>query len=250
MAKKKLTARQKNAAKLEDLLKQKVTTSTGFLKKDFKGFIAEEMVNAANRSNRVLKSNETLQSRYDKFAKYYDKLFTTGLTGHAQFTGIIEKQARKDIDKGIEYVIEEKGKQRKVSYSELAYKMELLSHKLSTQHDIAFTKFKPTYILLGKGQYRIKITIPDLTEADFDEMTTEEVLEFFEENNIEIIVSDPTKLKNEKARTDATKAKKQRQTKIRKTKEKYYKQWKRGSKAAKTRAAKRTKPTGRKRGKK
>lgn len=224
---KKLTIRQRNKAKIDELLKQKVSSGAkGFLKKDFKKFVADELIFAANSNNRLIRKNETLQKRYGRFKIYYDKLFTTGLSGHALFTGELEKKAKKAISKGTAYYIKEKGIEKKVSYSELAYKIELLSHKLSAQHDVAFTKFKPVHHLIGKGKYKVVITIPDLKEIDFEEMTTEEILEWFDDNNVEIIISDPSKIKNKKDRDKRNKAKKRRQKFIEKSKLKYYRQWK------------------------
>lgn len=231
---KKPTQQQKNQAKLPDLLKQKVSTgSKGFLKADLKKFIAEEMIHSANNQKRSIKKTETLQKRYNKFKPYYDKLFTSGLTGHSLFTGTIEKNFKKDTENGTEYYINENGKEKKVTYAELAYKMELLAHNLSTKHDVAFTKFKPTYFLLGKGKYKVVVNIPSTKNVDFEEMTVQEVLDYFEENNTEIIISDPHKLKTKEAREKFEKGKKERQKSIKRNKEKHYRQWKKPAKKKK-----------------
>lgn len=230
---KKPTIRQKNLSRLQELVKQRVSGSTGFLKKGFKQFIAEELIHVANNQNRLLKKNETLQNQYDKWKKYYDKIFTTGMTGHALFTGRIEKNYKTDTAAGTEYYIKEHGKEHKVSYSELAYKMELFAHKLSVQHDVAFTKFKPIYYLLGKGKYKIVINIPDLNEVDFEEMTVQEIIDWFDDEGVEIIISDPTKIKNKEDREKREKAKKKRQAYIKRSKEKHYKQWKKGKRKPK-----------------
>lgn len=234
---KKLSLQQKNRAKLELLLKQKVSTSSGFISNDFKQFIAEELINAANNNKKSIKGNESLQQRYNKFKKYYDKLFSTGLSGHALFTGQIEKNYRKDEAKGTEYYISENGKEKKVSYAELAYKIELFAHKLSTKHDVAFTKIKPTYYLIGKGKYKVVINIPDLKEADFEEMTTEEVMEWFDDNNIEVIISDPNKIKGKKQKKEWEDRVKKRQVRIEANKKKHYQQWKKEKKPLKKKEA-------------
>lgn len=228
---KKPTLSQRNATKLNDLLKQKVSSgSKGFIKADLKRFIAEEMISAANNKKKPIKSTDSLQKRYNSFKPYYDKLFGQGLEGHAFYTGQIEKQSKKDIDKGTEYYIKEKGIEKKVSHSELSYKMELLAHKLSTQHDVAFTKFKPTYYLIGKGKYKVVINIPDIKEIDFDNDTVEEIMETLDSEGLEVVISDPYKFKTKEAKQKYEKAKKERQKRIKKTKEKYYHQWNKGKK--------------------
>ena len=240
---KKPTQAQKNAAKLKDLLKQKVSTgSKGFIKSDLKRFIAEEMISAANNKKKSINvKKDTLQKRYNQFKPYYDKLFNQGLEGHAFYTGQIEKQSKKDIDKGTEYFIKEKGVERKVSHAELSYKMELLAHKLSTQHDVAFTKFKPTYYLTGKGQYKVVINIPDLKEIDFENDTVEEIMENLDSEGLEVIISDPHKFKTKEARKKYEDSKKNRQKSIKKSKEKYYKEWKEETKPTKKAAKKKRK---------
>ena len=238
---KKPTIQQRNESLRDSLLKQKVSTTKGFLKSDFKNFVIDEMINAANRQKKALRANTSVQKRYEQFQTYYDKLFTSGLTGHAQFTGQIERQAKRDMEKGIQYYIKEKGKERKVGISELAYKMELTAHKLSANYDIAFTKFKPVYFLLGKGKYKIVITIPDMKEFEEDggeEMTVEDIMEWFDNNRLSIVVSDPANIKGDKAKKKHAEAVKNRKNKIKKAKEKYYKRWKAGAKAAETKQKK------------
>jgi hypothetical protein len=236
---KKPTLQQRNAAKADDLLKQKVSTSTGFLKNDFKQFIVDEMISAANNNKKSLKSTDSVQKRYDKYKVYYDKLFTTGLPGHGIFSQQIEKQAKQDKAKGIDYYIREGGKEKKVGINELAYKMEFLSHQLATKYDVAYTKFKPVHYLLGKGKYKVVIDIPNIKKdveelgyEDLDEMSTDEVFDFFEESHVEVIVSDPAKLKGKEAKERYEKAKKKRIKSIETAKKKHYKQWKKGKKKA------------------
>lgn len=236
---KKPTLAQRNASMRDVLLKQKVSTSKGFLKKQLKEFIVDELIHASNNHRKAITAKTSVQKRYEQFKKYYEMLFTTGLTGHAQFTGTIEVQAKKDMERGIEYRIREKGKERKVSISELAYKMELTAHKLSIKHDVAYTKFKPVYYLLGKGKYKIIIDIPDLKEFEEleEEGTVEDIMEWFDSNNMEAIVSDPTKYKGAKDKKKHAIAVDNRKKRIRKSKEKYYKRWKAGKKAVKTKQA-------------
>jgi hypothetical protein len=236
---KKPTLQQKNLSKKDDLLKQKVSTTTGFLKQDFKQFIVDEMIHAANNKKQPIKATDSVQKRYDKFKVYYDKLFTKGLPGHGLFSQQIEKQAKRDMDKGIEYYIREKGIEKLVRINELAYKMELLSHKMATQHDVAYTKFKPVHYLIGKGQYKVVIEIPNIKEDvedlgydDLEEMSVEEVYEYFEEHNVEIIISDPSKLKGKDAKEKFSKAKAKRIKAIEQSKKKHYKQWKKGKKVS------------------
>lgn len=220
------TISQRNAAMREELLKQVVSSSKGFLRNDFKEFVVDEMINAANNKREVLTGRESVQDRYTKYEKYYDKLFHTGLSGHSQFTGQLEKKARADINKGIDYYISDgEGNEKKVSYAELSYKMELLQHKLSTDHDVAFTKFRPKYFMQGKGEYKVVIVIPDLREISFDEATTEEILEFFEAHDVEIIISDPNNIKDAEKRKQAEQNKKAQQKRVKETKEKFYKIW-------------------------
>lgn len=229
---KKPTLGQKNAAKLDALLKQKVSAGgKGFIKSDLKRFIAEEMISAATNKKKSINVNkDTLQKRYNQFKPYYDKLFNQGLEGHAFYTGQIERQSKKDIEKGTTYYIKEKGIEKKVSHAELSYKMELLAHKLSTQHDVAFTKFKPTYYLTGKGQYKVVINVPDLKEIDFENDTVEEIMETLDSEGLEVIISDPYKFKNKAAKEKYETSKKNRQKSIKKNKEKYYKEWKKETK--------------------
>lgn len=222
---KKSTKAEKQKLIKESLLKQKVSTSTGFLRKELKEFIADELLHAANKQKRTVRKNESLQKRYDRFKKYYDKLFTEGLPGNAEYTGAIERAYKKNKD-NTDYYIRKKGKDIKVGGPQLAYEMELLAHKLSTQHDVAFTKFKPIYKVKGKGKTDVIIQIPDLKEFDFEEMTTQEILEWFDDNNIEVVLSDPSKIRNKEQREKAEKAKKYRQQRIKKAKETHYKQWK------------------------
>lgn len=228
---KKPTLSQRNNAKLDDLLKQRVSVGgKGFIKSDLKRFIAEEMINAANNKKKPIKSTDSLQKRYNQFKVYYDKLFGAGLEGQAYFTGVIEKYAKKDMSKGTDYYIREKGIEKKVSHSELSYKMELFAHKMSTQHDAAFTKFKPTYYLIGKGKYKVVINIPDLSLIDFDNDTVEDIMETLDSEGVEVIISDPYKVKTKEARKKYDETKKNRQATIKKSKEKYYHQWKKGKK--------------------
>lgn len=226
MAKKKLTIEQRNRTKIEALIKQKVATSKGFLSSEFKHKVAEDLIAEYNKRGKLITSKVKLQDRYNRYGKAYDLLFNKGLTGHSYYTNVLTEYAKKASKEKTDFYIREHGEERKVSYSELAYKIELLSHKLSVKHDIAFTKFKPTYYLIGKGKYKIVINIPNLKEVDFEEMTTEEVLEWFDDNNIEIILSDPTKIKGKEAKEKWEKSKKRRQKSIKATKEKYYRQWK------------------------
>lgn len=222
---KKPTLQQRNAAKAEQLLKQSVTTSTGFLRNEYKKFIVDEMVHAANNKKKSLKGTESVQDRYDKYKVLYEKLFNTGLKGHGLFPNQIERNYKKDIDKGTVYYIREKGREREVSLNELMYKMELLSHTLSAQQDVAFTKFKPIHYLLGKGSHKIVIEIPDLRDVDFDEITVQDAYDYFEDHNIEVIDSDPGKIKGKDAKEKWLKSKKRRQTNISNAKKKYYKLW-------------------------
>jgi len=244
---KKPTLQQRNAAKAELLLKQKVSSSKGFLKQEFKKFIVEEMVFAANRQKKSIKGTESVQERYDRFKILYDKLFFAGLSGHGMFPQQIERQYKRDKAKGIDYYIREQGKEKKVGLNELAYKMEFLSHQLATKYDVAYTKFKPIHYLVGKGNYRIVIEIPSLTKDvrelgydDLDEMDTDEVFEFFEEHHVEIIVSDPSKRKGKKAKAEYEEGKARRIKSIAAAKKKHYKQWKKGKKPTIT---KKTKPS-------
>lgn len=235
---KKPTLQQKNAAKADDLLKQKVSGATGFLKSDFKQFIVDEMISSANNNKKAVDIKEgSVQKRYDKYKTYYDKLFTTGLPGHGLFSQQIEKQAKRDKEKGIDYYIREGGKEKKVGINELAYKMEFLSHQLATKHDVAYTKFKPIHYLLGKGKYKVVIDIPNIKKdveelgyEDLDEMNIDETFEFFDEHNVEVLVSDPSKLKGKEAKERYEKAKKKRIKSIETAKKKHYKQWKKGKK--------------------
>lgn len=238
---KKPTLQQRNAAKADDLLKQKVSSTTGFLKSEFKQFIVDEMIHAANNKKQAVKiTANSVQKRYDKFKVYYDKLFTKGLPGHGLFSQQIEKQAKSDMSKGIDYYIREGGKEKKVGINELAYKMELLSHKMATQHDVAYTKFKPVHYLIGKGEYKVIIEIPNIKQdveelgyEDLEEMEVGEVYEYFDEHNVEIIISDPTKLKGKEAKEKFKKAKLKRIKSIETSKKKHYKQWKKGKKSPK-----------------
>lgn len=236
---KKPTLQQRNAAKADDLLKQKVSTSTGFLKSEYKQFIVDEMISSANNNKKAIKSSDSVQKRYDKYKIYYDKLFTKGLPGHGLFSNEIERQAKRDMDKGIEYYIREKGIEKPVRLNELAYKMELLSHKMATQHDVAYTKFKPIHYLIGKGKYKVVIEIPNIKQdveelgfEDLDEMTIEEVYDYFYEHNVEIIVSDPKKFKNKEELDKWLKGKKKRIKSIEQSKQKHYKQWRKGKKVS------------------
>lgn len=222
---KKPSLTQHNASLLNDLINQPVSGSSGFITEDFKRFIAEEMIEAANAKKIRLSPEESLQDRYNKFKLYYDKLFTSGMQGHGMFIGSVLKK----FEYG-EYYINEKGVEKRVSYAELAYKMELFAHKLSTEHDVAFTKFKPTYFVLGKGKYKIVINIPDMRKVDLDEMTVEEIVDYLDEEGVEIIISDPKKIKNKEDRKKRDKSKKDRQIKLRKSKEKHYRQWKKKEK--------------------
>lgn len=221
------TIQQENAAKLDELLKQKVSTGDkGFLNKNLKRFVAEELIHAANNNKKSIPKSETLQKRYNRFKKYYDKLFTTGMNGHGIFAGQIENNYKKDTEKGTKYYIRENGKDKEVSYAELGYKLELLSHNLSVKHDVAFTKFKPIYYLTGKGKYKIVFNIPKVSEIDFKNNTVEEIMEELEDENIEVIISDPSKVINREERSRKESIKKKRQKTIRTNKEKFYKQWK------------------------
>lgn len=229
MAKKK-TIRQRNEDKIKELLKKRVSGKNGFLKSYMKQFISEELLRASNNNNKLISSKETLQTRYNKYKKYYDLLFESGLEGHAYHAESIVKKAEKDNKKKIQYFVNENGKEKKVTPAELGYKMNLLATNLSAKHDVALTKFKPKYYLTGKGRYKIVITIPKLSDADFDEMDAEEITEWFEDNGIVIIISDPNDVKGKEAKKDFEKSKKRRQHKIKESKEKYFKKWKKGKK--------------------
>lgn len=225
---KKPSLQQQNNARLDQLAAQKISGKSGYIPSDLKYFIAENVINRYNGKKKSIPKNFSLQKEYNKLKGYYDNFFTKGLQGHEMFSGTLIKRA-KQIDKaGGELTIIEKGKEKSVHYPEFAYKMERLAHKLSSEHDVAFTKFKPKFFLRSKGQYKISINIPDLDEIDLDESTVEEIMEFFDDNGVVVIISDPSNIKKKDRQEAWEDRKKTRMKTITRNKAKYYKEWKEG----------------------
>lgn len=226
---KKPTISARNKAMLDKLTSQKVYggKEVGYLKPDLKRFIAESLIKKFNNNNKLITSTDTLQKEYERHELFYSSFFVQGVRGHGYYPSVIANYAKRDIREGTKYYIK-RGDQpeKEVSYSQLAYEMELLSYKLSSQHDVPFTKFHPVYKFLGNGKHKVIITIPDLKEIDFDEMTVEEIVDYLDENNVEIIVSEPGSFKSDADRKAYFAKKKKVQKAIKERKEKYYAIWK------------------------
>lgn len=236
MAKSKKTLRERNEAKLSELIKQPLSGKGGFLPAHIKEFIAREMINSATNNGKAITKRDTLQKRFNKYEDLYIRLFNEGLEGQPQTTTTIEKEAFAAKGSGSKYFIKEKGVRKEVTAEELAYKIELLSHKLSVQYDAVFTKLAPSYKVIGKGKYEITYQIPDLSEIS-EEDTVEEIVEFLASNGIHAVVSDVGEGKTAEVRAKAEERKKARVRAIERNKSKYYKLWK-GKKEGKGRRKK------------
>lgn len=239
MPRKKLSAKTKNELRKQDLQKQSLSLFGKFAPKYVKDFVIEDLITRYNNINKVVPKKITVQDFFNEKRNkdHYENLLTNGLQGNDISIDAVIQQAK---NLNTEFYINEHGKEKKIDYKELGYKLNLFAQKLLFEHDAQSTRIMPKYFLLPKGKRKVVITIPDIKDEDLEESTGEEFNEYLFSNGVFAITSPPKKKKEDEKRRKERKEKKLKLLET--TKKKYYKEWRKQQAAKKKKAIKKKTP--------